>query len=198
MAHSVYSQAAYDRMLCQLSQCEFTVKKSEFAAKMMENELQNYQAISKTIDSGIEHAKVQIDQSKQNLVLAKKIRKNRMEYDALAKIIGDQPDRKDTTTKLDVLNKELDELKDNRMQLQGRLEMRRNDFTVLMRSIHELQAKLDGPDVNVDEENGLENIDDSIGDDVAIAALDQAESMSVDGDGELPDSPEPSSEAIVL
>lgn len=135
-------------MLGQLAQCEFTVKKSDFARKMMKHELKNYEAISKTIDSGIEHAKVQILQSKENLVLAKKIRKNRMEYDVLAKVISQQPDRKETTVKLDALKKELDELKKTKSKLQHKLEMRRNDFTVLMRSIKELQVKLDNPDKN--------------------------------------------------
>lgn len=165
----------------------------------MTNELKNYQAISKTIDSGIEHAKVQIEQSKHNLVLAKKIRKNRMEYDALAKIISEQPDRKETTKKLDILKKELDDLKETRGQLQSRLETRRNEFTVLMRSIRELQATLEAPDTSSSDsiENGLENIDDSIGDDVVMGALNQTENMSVDGDGELPDSPVPLSPASI-
>lgn len=167
-------------MLCQLAQCEFTVKKSEFATKMMENELKNYQAISKTIDSGIEHAKVQIEQSKQNLVLAKKIRKNRMEYDALAKVISQQPDRKETTKKLEILNKELDELKDSRKQLQHYLEMRRNEFTVLMRSIRELQSKLENSS-SIEQDIDLENEQNE--------RMIAVESMSVDGDGELPDSP---------
>lgn len=144
----MHRQAAYDRMLGQLAQCEFTVKKSDFARKMMKHELKNYEAISKTIDSGIEHAKVQILQSKENLVLAKKIRKNRMEYDVLAKIISQQPDRKETTVKLDALKKELDELKETKSKLQHKLEMRRNDFTVLMRSIKELQTKLDNSNTN--------------------------------------------------
>lgn len=137
------TQIAFDRMLGQVAQCEFTIKKSDFARKMMKHELRNYEAISKTIDAGIEHAKVQIGQSKESLVLAKKIRKNRMEYDALAKIISQQPDRKETTKKLEALKRELDDLKDKRRKLQQKLEMRRNDFTVLMRSIHELQNKLD-------------------------------------------------------
>lgn len=163
-----HRQAAYDRMLGQLAQCEFTVKKSDFARKMMKHELKNYEAISRTIDSGIEQAKVQIVQSKENLVLAKKIRKNRMEYDVLAKIISQQPDRKETTVKLDALKKELDELKGTRRKLQHKLEMRRNDFTVLMRSIKELQTKLDNPDANGsalgdDSDGGLNNrIDDEI------------------------------------
>lgn len=136
-------QITYDRMLAQLSQCEFAITKSDFASKMMKQELKNYEVISQTIDSGIEHAKSQIEQSKENLVLAKKIRKHRMEYDVLAKIITQQPDRKKTTEKLEALKKDLSELENNRRQLQRKLEIRRNEFSVLMRSIKELQTKLD-------------------------------------------------------
>lgn len=142
----------------------------------MKHELKNYEAISKTIDSGIEHAKVQILQSKENLVLAKKIRKNRMEYDVLAKVISQQPDRKETTVKLDALKEELDELKETKSKLQHKLEMRRNDFTVLMRSIKELQTKLDNPNTN----------DSSIGDELDGAPTNRIdedlEKMSVDDD----------------
>lgn len=162
-------------MLCQLAQSEFTVKKSEFTAKMMENELKNYAAISRTIDVGIEHAKVQIDQSKQNLILAKQIRKHRMEYDALAKVINQEPDRKETAIKLETLNRELEQLKENRCELEQRLESRRNEFTVLMRSIQELQCKYENQyGFNEESDEHMENgtSDES----------NQVESMSVDDD----------------
>lgn len=115
---------------------------------MMKQELRNYESISQTIDTGIDQAKAQIEQSKENLVLAKKIRKNRMEYDALAKIITQQPDRKKTTEQLDTLKRELNELDGNNRQLQRKLEVRSNEFSVLMRSIKELQAKLDDENGN--------------------------------------------------
>lgn len=156
-------------MLGQLAQCEFTVRKSAFCRKMMEDELKNYKSISKAIDGGIEHAKVQIAQSKENLVIAKKIRKNRMEYDVLAKIISQQPDRKGTLAKLESLKKELDTLKDSRTKLIQKLKTRRNDFTVLMRSIQELQRKLDGEDAASMDDDEIK-IDDDI------------EEMSVDGE----------------
>lgn len=130
-------------MLAQLSQCEFTITKSSYTACMMKQELKNYETISNAIEDGIEHAKVQIDLNKKNLILAKNIRKNRMQYDVLAKIINQQPDRKKTTETLETLNKELNELEENRRQLQRKLEIRRNEFSVLMRSIKELQTKLD-------------------------------------------------------
>lgn len=142
----------------------------------MEDELKNYKCISKAIDGGIEHAKVQITQSKENLVIAKKIRKNRMEYDVLAKVISQQPDRKETMAKLKSLKKELDTLKESRTKLIQKLESRRNDFTVLMRSIQELQKKLDGDDVTGtdDEQNNMMDSTAVIDDDI--------EEMSVDGE----------------
>lgn len=164
-------QAAYDRMLGQLAQCEFTVRKSAYCRKMMADELTNYKNISKLIDDGIEQAKIQITQSKENLVIAKKIRKNRMEYDVLARIISQQPDRKETMAKLESLKAELDSLKNARTKLDAKMEARRNDFMVLMRSIQELRRKLDGEDVTLTDEDNSEN-----------AISDDVEMMSVDGE----------------
>uniref|UniRef100_A0A182QQF8 Uncharacterized protein n=1 Tax=Anopheles farauti TaxID=69004 RepID=A0A182QQF8_9DIPT len=137
------SQPIHDRLLAQLAQCEFDMKKSDFYASVMQQELINYATISETIESGIETAKAQIVQSKQNLVLAKKIRKNRMEYDMLAKTINQQPDRKNTVQELETLKQNLDQLKENRADLERKLETKKKDFSVLMRSIAELQDKLD-------------------------------------------------------
>lgn len=133
---------SHDKILSQMAQCEFAVTKSDFSSQMMKQELTNYASISKTIESGIELAKTQIEQSKKSLVLAKKIRKNRMEYDVLAKIITQQPDRKKTVMQLDLLKKDLNELKNNRRQMQNKLESKRKNFTVLMRAIKELQNNL--------------------------------------------------------
>lgn len=159
-------------MLGQLAQCEFTVRKSAFSRKMMQDELANYKHISKAIDGGIEQAKLQITQSKENLVKAKKIRKNRMEYDVLAKVISQQPDRKETMSKLESLKKDLENLKNSRTKLDHKLEYRRNDFTVLMRSIQELKNKLDGEDVTAIDEETSDN--DKNNDDIEV--------MSVDGE----------------
>lgn len=134
----------------------------------MKQELHNYEAISQAIDGGIEQAKTQIDQSKENLVLAKKIRKNRMEYDVLAKIISAQPDRKKTTDKLDTLRTELNELESSRHQLQCKFQVRQNDFAVLMRSIRELQAKLDNDDdARVDDSEQDDGVADATDKNVA-------------------------------
>ncbi|XP_065084899.1 THO complex subunit 7 homolog [Ochlerotatus camptorhynchus] len=149
------SQAIHDRLLAQLAQGEFVMKKSDFSARVMEQELKNYATISDTIEAGIETAKTQIVQSKYNLILAKKIRKNRMEYDVLAKIISQQPDRKNTIKELEMLKQEMDQLQEKKAVLERKLETKKKDFTVLMRSIVELQNKLES--VGDDSQDGADD-----------------------------------------
>lgn len=120
---------------------------------MMKEEMKNYAKIQENIDIGIIKANELIAERKEELVLAKKIRKNRMEYDVLAKVISQQPDRKNTTKELELLKKELSDLEEKRRQLNRKLEVRKNDFFVLMRSLNELQKKLD------DEKQLLDDID---------------------------------------
>lgn len=94
-------------MNAQLAHCEFAVAKSRLASKTSAAELQNYEKLSKQIETGIEAAKRNIDSTKLELKEAKTVRKNRIEYDVLAKVINEQPDRKDTNEKLSQLKSEL-------------------------------------------------------------------------------------------
>lgn len=133
-------------MLAQLGQCEFAVTKSQMVSQMMDAELKSYEALSAVLESGIEVAKGNIEKSKIDLAQAKTVRKNRVEYDVLAKVISEQPDRKDTMERLRVLKSELQSLEGTKQQLESRLSLRKKQFHVLVTSIHQLQALLDEPD----------------------------------------------------
>lgn len=151
------SQVSHDRMLAQLAQCEFAMTKSELAAQMSAAELQNYKNLSQEIEKKILTAKEDIEKTKVELQEAKTVRKNRIEYDVLAKIINEQPDRKETDEKLSQLKKELGNLEEVREQLERKLDMRRKQFHVLVASIHQLQSMLDDDgdeiaDVALDDE----------------------------------------------
>ena len=98
-------------MLFQLAQCEFAQKKSRYVSLMSQEELRNYEALAKAIEIEIEEAKKDIEQTKIELEEAKRVRKNRIEYDVLAKVISEQPDRVETNTKLATLRDELGSLK---------------------------------------------------------------------------------------
>ncbi|KAK0049813.1 THO complex subunit 7 isoform X2 [Biomphalaria pfeifferi] len=145
------SQAMYQRMQAMIGQCEYTLEKAMNTYEMNKQELENYEKLSKEIDDKIEEATKRISEAKQELQLAKCIRKNRQEYDNLAKIIQQQPDRQETKKQLEALDKELSTLAKTRQQLEEKLELRRKQFMVLITSIHELQSILEADDQTNDE-----------------------------------------------
>ncbi|XP_023947784.1 THO complex subunit 7 homolog [Bicyclus anynana] len=149
------SKATHDRMLAQLAQCEFAVTKSQLGSEMMAAELKSYEALSKILENGIESAKGNIEKSKADFAQAKTVRKNRIEYDVLAKVISEQPDRKETLERLSLLKTELNSLEATKQQLESRLSLRKKQFHVLVTSIHQLQALLDEPD-------DAEGVDDDV------------------------------------
>ncbi|XP_014219354.1 THO complex subunit 7 homolog [Copidosoma floridanum] len=139
----------HERMLSQLAQCEFAQRKSRLVSCMSQEEQKNYENLSKEIDLEIEEAKVNIEKTKAELQEAKQVRKNRIEYDVLAKVINVQPDRRETNVKLATLQKELGSLKEKLHHLEQKLEMRRKQFHVLISSIHSLQGMLDESDEEI-------------------------------------------------
>lgn len=140
------SKATHDRMLAQLAQCEFAVTKSQLSSEMMAAELKSYEELSKILETGIEAVKGNIEKSKEDFLQAKKVRKNRIEYDVLAKVISEQPDRKQTLERLSTLKTELASLESTKQELESRLALRKKQFHVLVASIHQLQALLDEPE----------------------------------------------------
>ncbi|XP_013097542.1 THO complex protein 7 [Stomoxys calcitrans] len=136
------NQIIYDRLMAQLAQCQFAAAKTERTSQMIDEELENYQKLSQTIEKNIEAAKLEIEESKKELVIAKQIRKNKMEYDQLAKVIKQQPDRKETQKHIESLQKELAELNDKKLKLERKFEKRQKDFSVLMYAVRELEAQL--------------------------------------------------------
>lgn len=150
----------HERMLSQLAQCEFAQKKSRLVSNMSREELESYEQLSKEIEIQIEEAKKDIERTKAELQDAKRVRKNRIEYDVLAKVINEQPDRLETDIKLATLRQELGSLKEKSEQLEQKLEMRRKQFHVLISSIHSLQSMLDECDEEVMDVS-LENYEDT-------------------------------------
>ncbi|KAL9874962.1 THO complex subunit 7 isoform 1-T1 [Glossina fuscipes fuscipes] len=136
------NQIIYDRLMAQLAQCQFASAKTERTGLMINEELENYQKLSQTIEKNIYSAKHEIEESKKELIIAKQIRKNKMEYDQLAKVIKQQPDRKETEKQIEVLQKELTELTEKKLKLERKFEKRQKDFSVLMYAIRELETQL--------------------------------------------------------
>ena len=95
------------------------------------------------IEKEISKAKDEIAQCKLELQKAKKVRKNRQEYDALAKIIEKHPDRKQSQAETDALKEELSNFEETKNQLARKLDIRGKQLHALIHSIHVLQQVLD-------------------------------------------------------
>ncbi|KAM7361482.1 phosphopantothenoylcysteine synthetase isoform 3-T8 [Cochliomyia hominivorax] len=157
------NQIIYDRLMAQLAQCQFAAAKTERTSQMIDEELENYQKLSQTIEKNIELAKIELEESKKELIIAKQIRKNKMEYDQLAKVIKQQPDRKETQKHIECLQKELAELNEKKLKLERKFEKRQKDFAVLMYAVRELEAQLV-------EDSSSEDEDSKSDDDVVVGS----------------------------
>ncbi|KAI4458742.1 maintenance of killer 16 mak16 protein-related [Holotrichia oblita] len=134
------SQMVYDRMLSQLSQCEFAVKRSLLLQKTNQRELDNYKKLQHELEKKIANVKNTIEVNKVDLQQAKVLKQNRMMYDLLAQSIQEQPARRDTDKKLANLKSELNDLREEKQLLEQKLDMRRKQFHVLISSCNQLQS----------------------------------------------------------
>jgi len=163
------SEQTYQRMLTQLANVEWNMTKSRLAADMNEAELRNYEGLHEKVEEGIVSGREDIDSTKTDLVEAKRIRKNRMEYDALAKVIQTHPDRETSGARLETVQAELTSLKEREQALEDKLDMRKKQFHVLVSTIHQLQSLLDADET-----------DDNDVSDISINAdMDKEEDMEV-------------------
>jgi len=133
----------FSRLMASIAQCEWSENKSKLVQEMNRTEAKNYEKLYEKIKLEISQAEEEIRQTKEDLVKARKIRRNRMEYDALAKVISKNPDRQTQGKKIEDVKAELDDLKAAEDALEAKLESRKKQFHVLVQSIHNLQALLD-------------------------------------------------------
>ena len=132
----------YQRMLTQLAGIEWNMTKSRMAAAMNQAELENYEVLHQKVEAGICEAREEIEGTKAELVEAKRIRKNRMEYDALAKVIMTHPDRDTSEARIEQLKAEQLQLEEKEVKLDQKLDIRKKQFHVLVSSIHQMQDLL--------------------------------------------------------
>ncbi|XP_069493740.1 THO complex subunit 7 homolog [Ambystoma mexicanum] len=143
--------AQYQLMLSMLSQCEFSMGKALLVYDMNLREMTNYKQMYTDIECSIAAAHEKIADYKKQILQAKRIRRNRQEYDVLAKVIQKHPDRHATLRQLDALGEELQRLNDTKAFAEDKLELKRKQFHVLLSTIHELQQTLENDEKLAEE-----------------------------------------------
>lgn len=137
------NQATHDKLLAQLSSCEYSVRRSQLLEKNTIKQLENYRKIQDQFQQKIVQVKESIKQNKDNLVQAKIWKQNHMMYDLLAQSIAEQPARKETNGRLRNLQSELKKLHKEKEALEQKLDMRKKQFYVLVSSASKLQSMLE-------------------------------------------------------
>lgn len=157
-------QLSFDKMLAQLCQCEFALKRSLLLNETNSRQMEKYKALQSKLEEKIKEVKVTIEESKNNLAQAKVLKQNRMMYDLMAQSIEKHPARSVTNKCLENLKAELQELHEEQKQLEQKLDMKRKQFFVLVSSANSLRAMLE--EMNDTEDamnNSLDDITNSPG-----------------------------------
>uniref|UniRef100_F6RRR2 THO complex subunit 7 homolog n=1 Tax=Xenopus tropicalis TaxID=8364 RepID=F6RRR2_XENTR len=141
-------EGQYQRMLSSLSQCEFSMGKTLLVHDMNLREMENYEKIYVDIESSIAAAHEKIAECKKQILQAKRIRKNRQEYDALAKVIQQHPDRHETLKQLEALDKELKQLSHTKENVEDKVR-----FVALNSCFKTLSSDLGNHDDKLAEES---------------------------------------------
>jgi len=148
-------ETQYQRMLGQLAGIEFNMTKSRLVANMNMREETNYAELETKISEGIEEARREIEETKLELEEAKQIRKNRLEYDQLGKVILEHPDRPNSLARIESIKEDEITLRNKEKMLEEKLGQRKKQFHLLISTIHQLQTLIgeeDGINFNSDEE----------------------------------------------
>ncbi|GIY51123.1 THO complex subunit 7 [Caerostris extrusa] len=100
----------------------------------------------------IANAQDLILQKKEELKAARKIREQKLKYDALARIITQLPDRKETEIKLKLLNEEITALNDTNKQLESKIDTRHKELKVLLNSAAALEEHIKDEELQLEME----------------------------------------------
>ncbi|KAL3309523.1 THO complex subunit 7 [Cichlidogyrus casuarinus] len=140
-----------------IQQCENAMKQSVLIAKMNLIEFEEYNKIHKSIETDIESMLKKVQNCKQQLISAKNIRKNRQEYDTIAREIDKNPDRATSEKAISIMEKKLEMLKDSDANFDRYIELRKKQFHLLFFAAKSLQNLLENESVELpDLETELE------------------------------------------
>ena len=140
------SDYLYEQMMASLSHAEFGLLRNQFILEMNKVEQDNYAVLYSKINSEIERAKKKIVESKVDLQEARKIRKNRQEYDVIARQILNYMNRNEMQTTIKSLEDKVEGLKKLGNDYDRKIEMRRKQFAVVLQSLSNMKSFVESDD----------------------------------------------------
>jgi THO complex subunit 7 len=134
----------HEQCFASLSHAELGLFKNQFTLDMNKMEQEQYKQLYQRINSEIERAQAKIVQSKVDLLDARKIRKNRQEYDIIAKQILTFPSgRAEMATIIQSLEERVEQLKRSETEYDRKIDLRRKQFSVVLQSLSSLKMLIE-------------------------------------------------------
>lgn len=121
---------------------DLEMKKLSLAAQASESELQYYDRLQQETQEKIAQTRAEIEQLRSDLVTETKIRKQREEYEALAKSAMTRPSTKVTKRKIEKVEEEIKEIKEKIYRADQVLSVKSKQFYLVMQSISDLKKGL--------------------------------------------------------
>jgi len=132
-----------NELIRELKLHDLEMKKMDLGAKAAEAELANYDSIREQTQGSIVKARGEIDDLRAALEHEAKVRKNRQEYEALAKTARNGEPSRVTKRKLVEERNEIDQQKETVQKIQKKLNVKGKQFHLLMQSIADLKRGID-------------------------------------------------------
>ena len=180
----------HEQTMASLSHAEFGLFRNQFILDMNKMEQDNYEELYARINSEIERAQKKIIESKVDLLEARKIRKNRQEYDILARQILNFPNRSEMEATIKNLEERVEQLKKSEYEYDRKIDLRRKQFSVVLQSLSSLKMLIE-----TDSKYDMEYINNPSGED-SLFPVEHSEVISLsskagnvnqeDGDDENP------------
>ena len=145
----------YERLFILMTDADLAMQKSKNTFVMNQEELDNYQKLTRDLDEKINQSKNEIQKVKDQLVQAKASRKNRMEYENTVIKIEIYPSREQSIEKLHKIKTELKELEEKKIEIMKKLEQRKKQFEQLVKTAQEINQSLgddDREDISLEDE----------------------------------------------
>ncbi|KAF6772030.1 hypothetical protein AHF37_09550 [Paragonimus kellicotti] len=137
----------FQALIGSVNQCENAMEQSALVLSMNQEQLNQYSELFKKIKTDMENAKVRMDECKEELRTAKIIRKNRREYDSLAKIIAEHPERDVTLDGFSIFSQKVSKVEESQLQRLQELDkeydrkiaLRKKQFHLFLFALNGLQ-----------------------------------------------------------
>ena len=137
---ALQKSAAELKIALQLHDLE--MKKLSLATQASQSELQYYDQLNQETQDKISKTRQAIETLRSELLSETKVRKNREEYEALAKAAVARPSTRVTKRKMDQVQKEMDEIQDKADRLDSVLDVKSKQFHLVIQSISDLKSGL--------------------------------------------------------